>query len=279
LNDRVKAATFIGTLQAGYTDFHYLRDVWRETTEEDALIGVSMTGIASGSVLALDLSEAAKVVVDENKRVADIIGINVAARTSLTKPEGSASCVVGSSSGIHAWHNDYYIRRMRIGKNEAIYGYLKEKIPSLIEDCVFKPHIESVVSFPQKAPESAILRTESAADLLNRVLRFNREWIAPGHNRGVQHHNVSCTISVKDTEWGDTGEFMWEHRNDYNGIAVLPYDGGTYVQAPFEDCTKDVYEQMIELVKDLDLSEVVEYDDMTSHVAEPSCAGGACEVI
>lgn len=278
LNNRSKAATLIGTLQAGYTDFHYLRDIWRETTEEDALIGVSMTGIASGGVLNLDLKEAAKVVVEENKRVAGLIGINHAARTTLTKPEGTASCVVGSSSGIHAWHNDYYIRRMRIGKNEAIYEYLRTEIPALIEDCVFKPHIESVVSFPQKAPESAILRTETAYDLLERVLKFNKEWIAPGHNRGAQRHNVSCTISVRQDEWENVGEFMWENRNDYNGIAVLPYDGGTYVQAPFEDCSKDVYENMMNLVHNIDTTKVLELEDSTSHTMEAACAGGACEI-
>lgn len=235
-----------------------------------------MTGIASGGVLGLDLTESAKVVVEENKRIANLIGINPAARTTLTKPEGTASCVVGSSSGIHAWHNDYYIRRMRIGKNEAIYGYLKNKIPSLIEDCTFKPHIEAVVSFPQKAPDGAILRTESAEDLLARVLKFNKEWIAPGHTRGVQRHNVSCTISVRNDEWDSTGNFMWDNRNDYNGIAVLPYDGGTYVQAPFEDCSEEVFEEMIQMLEDLDLTQVMELEDSTSHNMEAACAGGQC---
>lgn len=278
LNKRARAASFIGTLQAGYTDFHYLRDIWRETTEEDALIGVSMTGIASGGVLDLDLEEAAQEVVNENARVAAIIGINTAARTTLGKPEGTASIVVGSSSGIHAWHNDYYIRRVRIGKNEAIYHYLKGVMPELIEDCKFKPHIESVASFPQKAPEGAIIRTESALDLFLRVMKFNSEWIKPGHNRGVQRHNISCTISLRPHEWEPMGVLMWEMRNAYNGISVLPYDGGSYVQAPFEDCTKETYEWMMELVKDIDVTQIVELEDTTNHSMEAACAGNACEV-
>ena len=124
LNERVKAAAFIGTLQAGYTDFHYLRDVWRETTEKDALIGVSMTGIGSGTVLGYDMKKAASLVKRENTRVAKIIGINQSARTTTVKPAGTTSLVLGTSSGIHAWHNDYYIRRIRVGKNESIYQHL-----------------------------------------------------------------------------------------------------------------------------------------------------------
>lgn len=278
LNARAKAATFIGTLQAGYTDFHYLRDIWRETTEEDALIGVSMTGIASGGVTELDLGQAAQVVVDENARVAAAIGINTAARTTLGKPEGTASIVVGSSSGIHAWHNDFYIRRVRVGKNEAIYEYLKEVMPELVEDCKFKPHIEAVASFPQKAPEGAILRNESALELLARVIKFNQEWIKPGHNRGVQRHNISCTISLMEHEWEPIGKLMWELQDDYNGISVLPYSNHTYVQPPFEDCTKEVYYQMMEHVKNIDVTKVIELEDATNHSMEAACAGNACEV-
>lgn len=281
LNDMVKAAAFIGTLQASYTNFHYLRDVWKEVTEDDALIGVSMTGIGSGKVLAFDLEQAAMYVKQENARVAFAIGINAAARTSLNKPEGTASIVVGSSSGPHAWHNDFYLRRMRVGKNEALYHYMMAKFPRLVEDCKFKPHLEAVMTFPQKAPEGSILRTESYMDLLNRVLRLNKEWIAPGHNRGVQKHNVSCTISLKADEWEGCGNFMWEHRNEYNGISVLPYDGGTYVQAPFEDCTEQEYNDLMDYIKEqgsFDLSQVIEEEDSTNHTGELACAGGACEV-
>ena len=152
LNGRVKAATFIGTLQAGYTDFHYLRNAWKEQTEKEALLGVSMTGIGSGKVLTLDLKEAAALTKVENERVAKIIGINSSARITTVKPAGTTSLVLGSSSGIHAWHNDYYVRRMRVGKNEPLYQYMIDTVPALIEDCAFKPHLEAVMSFPQKAP-------------------------------------------------------------------------------------------------------------------------------
>lgn len=278
LNNRARAAAFIGTLQASYTDFHYLRPCWKRATEEDALLGVSMTGIASSTVMQLNQTEAAEIVVQENIKRAEILGINPAARTTLVKPSGTASLVVGSSSGIHAWHDKYYIRRKRIGKNEAIYSYLLNKVPELLEDCYFKPHLEAVLSVPQKAPDNAVLRNESALDLLNRVLLVNKNWIAPGHQRGVQKHNVSCTVSVKEHEWNEVGEWLWKHRDNYNGVAVLPYDGHTYIQPPYESCTKEKYEELMKLISEIDLNEVVEMEDNTNHNVEPACAGGACEI-
>lgn len=278
LNDRVRAAAFIATLQAGYTDFHYLRPIWGETTRDEALIGVSMTGIASGAVLGLDLREAARVVKEENTIVALAIGINPAARTTAVKPAGTTSLVLGTSSGIHAWHAPFYVRRMRVGKNEALYNYVAKELPALIEDCYFKPHIEAVMSFPQKAPEGAIVRTESALDLLKRVHKFNTEWVAEGHRSGVNKHNVSCTISLKEKEWPGVGEWMWENRHDYNGIAVLPYDGGSYIQPPFEDITEEQYNEMLPMLKSVDLSNVKEYDDNTALTEQAACAGGKCEI-
>ena len=227
LNERSRAASLIGTLQAGYTDFHYLRDVWKETTERDALIGVGQTGIGSGVILSYDLVEAAEEVKKENERVALLLGINVAARCTTVKPSGTSSCVLGTSSGIHAWHNDYYIRRQRLGKNEALYQHLAKHHPELVEDEFFNPEGQAVVEIPQKAPLGSILRTENALDLLERVRLFNTDWVQVGHREGQNSHNVSCTISVKDTEWPDVGEWMWKNRNTFNGIAVLPYNGGT----------------------------------------------------
>lgn len=278
LNARVKAAAFIGTLQAGYTDFHYLRSEWKEVTEKEALIGVGMTGIGSGTTNGLDLEEAAKVVLEENARVASLIGINSSARCTTIKPSGTSSLVVGSSSGIHAWHNDYYIRRMRVGKNEALYKYVKEKVPTLVEDCEFKPHLEAVMSFPQKAPEGSVLRSENVLDFLERVKRFNLEWIRSGYRTGKNHHNVSCTVSIKPNEWSTVGQWMWENKENYTGISVLPYDGGTYIQAPFEDCTKEVYEEMMKHLTNIDLTEIVEEEDGTDLTGELACAGGACEI-
>tara|TARA_A100001391_G_scaffold162591_2_gene121656 strand:- start:8 stop:1876 length:1869 start_codon:yes stop_codon:yes gene_type:complete len=278
LNARVKAAAFIGTLQAGYSDFHYLRDIWRRTTEKEALIGVSMTGIASGNVLDLDTTEASKVVKKENERVAKMLGINKAARTTTVKPAGTTSLTVGTSSGIHAWHNDYYIRRLRVGKNEAIYTYLTIFHPDMVEDEYFRPHDTAVISVPQRAPEGAIMRTESALQLLKRVSKISTEWVKPGTRNGQNTHNVSATISVKDTEWADVGEWMWDNREVYNGLSVLPHDGGTYKQAPFEDCSKETYEAMLATLEEVDLTKVVEIEDNTDLSGELACAGGACEI-
>ena len=278
LNARVKAAAFIGTLQAGYTDFHYLRDVWKRTTEKEALIGVSMTGIGSGVVLGYNMKEAADIVKKENERVADIIGINKSARTTTVKPAGTTSLTLGTSSGIHAWHSDYYIRRIRVGKNEAIYTYLAINHPELIEDEYFRPHDTAVISIPQKAPEGAILRTESPFQLLDRIKKVHLEWVKPGHRAGNNTHNVSATVSLKAEEWDLAGEWMWENRDHYNGLSVLPFDGGSYVQAPFEDCTKETYEEMIKHLQNVDLSKVVELEDNTALKEQAACAGGACEI-
>jgi len=278
LNERVKAASFVGTLQAGYTDFHYLRPIWQRTTEKDALIGISMTGIGSGAVLKLDMKEAAKVVKIENKRVAEILGINASARCTTVKPAGTTSLALGTSSGIHAWHNDYYIRRVRVGKNESMYSHLAINHPELVEDEYFRPHDTAVIGIPQKAPDTAIFRTESPIQLLERVKKVHGEWVKPGHRSGNNSHNVSATISIREHEWKAVGEWMWENKEFYNGLSVLPYDGGTYIQAPFEDCTKEKYDELMKTLNDVDLSKIVEIEDMTDLSGELACAGGACEI-
>ena len=278
LNERVKAAAFIGTLQAGYTDFHYLRDVWRETTEKEALIGVSMTGIASGRVLGYDMQKAAQSVKRENARVAKAIGINSAARCTTVKPAGTTSLALGTSSGIHAWHADYYARRVRVGKNESIYKYLNKFHPDLVEDEYFRPHDTAVISVPQKAPEGAILRTESTFSLLKRIKKVSEQWVKSGHRKGSNTHNVSATISVKSNEWKDVGKWMWENREYYNGLSVLPHDGGTYTQAPFEEISKVKYDQMMKSLTEIDLSNIYEGEDETDLSGELACAGGSCEI-
>jgi ribonucleoside-triphosphate reductase len=275
---RVKAAAFIGTLQAGYTNFHYLRPVWQRTTEKDALIGVSMTGIGSGTVLGFDMKSAAKTVKQENARVAELIGINKSARTTTVKPAGTTSLTLGTSSGIHAWHNDYYIRRIRVGKNESIYSYLAANNPELVQDEYFRPHDTAVISIPQKAPDGAIMRTESPFQLLDRIKKVHLEWVKPGHRNGNNTHNVSATVSLKPDEWELAGEWMWENREHYNGLSVLPYSDHTYMQAPFEDCTKEVYEELFKSLVSIDLSKVIELDDNTDRAGELACAGGACEI-
>lgn len=276
--ERCRTAAYIATLQAGYTDFHYLRDVWRRTTEREALIGVSMTGIASGRVLEMDMSKAAGIVKKENERVAGLIGIKTAARTTTVKPAGTTSLTLGTSSGIHAWHSEYYIRRIRVGKNEPIYLYLQENHPELIENEYFRPHDTAVISVPQKSPYGAINRSESALQLLRRVKGVSEKWVRPGHRKGQNTHNVSATISIHDTEWIDVGEWMWDNRVCYNGLSVLPFSDHTYKQAPFEECSKEKYEKLFENLKKVDLSLIYEEEDDTNLQGELACAGGVCEL-
>lgn len=280
LNDRSVAASFVATLQAGYTDFHYLRDVWKRTTEREALIGVSGTGIAAGAVLRDDisLSNAVELIKEENVRVADIIGIQHAARTTCVKPAGTTSCVLGQSSGIHGWESPYFIRRIRAGKNEAITQYLSTNHPELVEDEFFKPHLQSVISVPMKSPEHAIFKNEGALNLLERIKLFNREWIAPGHRKGDNTHNVSATIYIGENEWDEVREWMWKNRDCYNGLSVLPEDGGTHKQKPFEECSKETYEEMVKHLKAVDLTKVREEDDNTDLKDQAACAGGVCEI-
>jgi ribonucleoside-triphosphate reductase len=279
LNKRVKAGAFLGTLQASYTDFHYLRDIWKRTTEKDALIGVGMTGIASGKVLEFDLEEASEEAKKTNEEIANIIGIKKAARVTTVKPSGTSSLVLGTSSGIHAWHNDFYIRRMRLGKNEALYQYLAQNHPELVEDDFFKPDIQAVVSVPQKAPNGAIYRTESPMDLLERTKKFNVEWVKSGHRKGANTNNVSATISVKQDEWDTVGEWMWKNKNTFNGLSVLPYDNGSYTQAPFEDITEDKFKKMESHLNNINLKNIIETTDETDLKDQAACAGGNCEIV
>ena len=279
LEERVKAATFLGTLQAGYTDFHYLREVWKRTTEKDALLGVSMTGIASNNVTSLDMEHAAQIAKNENERVAELIGINKAARITCVKPSGTASCVLGTSSGIHAWYAPHYIRRVRVNKIEPVYEYLKKMCPELIEDDYFS-HTEAVFSIPQKAPKGNIItRHESAIDMLERVKHFSIAWVQRGHRDGLNTHNVSATVQIRDDEWDEVGEWMWKNRHYYNGLAVLPYDSGSYKQAPFEEITEKEFNELLSILPtNLDFTEIREYDDYTDLKGEVACAGGVCEI-
>ena len=279
LNERVRVGAFIGTLQAAYTDFHYLRDIWRKTTEKDALLGVGMTGIGSGAVLNYDLKKAADLAKEENARVAEVIGINKAARVTTVKPSGTSSLVLGTSSGIHAWHNDYYVRTIRVGKNEAIYTHLAINHPELVEDDFFKPTIQAVISVPQSAPEGSIIRTEDVMDMLERVKKFNIEWVKKGHRKGANTNNVSATVSIKEDEWEKVGRWMWENKETFNGLSVLPYFGGSYTQAPFQDCTKEQFDEMVKHLHGVDLSKVIEFDDNTALMEQAACSGNSCEIV
>jgi ribonucleoside-diphosphate reductase alpha chain len=277
LNDRVATAAFFGTLQAGFFDFHYLRPIWQKTTQKDALLGIGMTGIGSGEILKYNLEIAANTAKVVNSMISEKLGTNEAARITCIKPSGTTSLVLGTASGIHAWHNDYYLRTMRFNKNEDIAMYLEVNHPELCEDDVLRPKDTLCVRIPVKAPDGSILRTESPLETLERVKKFATQWILPGHINGDNTHNVSATISITD-EWNVVGQWMWDNREVYNGLSVLPYFGGSYKQAPFEDITEEQYTEKLSHLTSVDLTKVMELDDTVDFGQVASCAGGACSL-
>ena len=239
----------------------------------------------------------------ENERVAKLININKAARTTTIKPSGTTSCVVGTSSGIHAWHSKYYIRNMQCKVGDDLYNFFTQHHPELIKIMDYDPN-SAVIGIPQEAPEDAILREdETALEMLDRVKEYNLLWVRKGHRRGPNTNNVSATVSVKRIyktndsgeilkdennspiikldEWGEVGEWMWENRDTFNGLSVLPYDGGTYADAPFTECSKELFDNKVNYINKnpIDLTKIVEKEDNTDLTGEIACAGGACEVI
>lgn len=302
LNNRARVAAFFGTIQASFTDFHYLRPIWKKTTEKEALLGIGMTGIGSGKILQYDLKEACVVAMEENVRMANVLGINPAARVTTVKPSGTTSCVLGCSSGIHAWFAEYYIRTVRFSLGEDISSWLMVNHPELCEVDILRPKDTLCVRIPIKAPKGSILRYESALDTLERVKKFSTQWVKMGHRSGDNTNNVSATIYINKermyyrgktlrlldsynpldpsfkNEWEAVGEWMWENKEFYNGLSVLPFDGGTYSQAPFEEIDKEEYERRVEHLTDLDLSKIIELDDNVNFTAIAACAGGQCEI-
>jgi len=281
LEERAVIGAFFGTLQAGFTDFHYLRNIWKTNTEKDALIGVGITGIGNGTLTKLDLESPVDLILAENERISEIIGINSAARVSTIKPSGTTSCVVGTSSGIHAWHSKFYIRNIQCKVGDDLYTFFTTHHPSLIKIMDYDPE-SAVIGIPQKAPDTAILREkESAMKLLERVDRYNMKWVKPGHSRGPNTNNVSATISCKEDEWESVGEWIWDNKHRFNGLSVLPYDGGTYKDAPFTECTEEVYNEKMRIILDkpIDLTLIVEEMDNTDLAGEIACGPAGCEVI
>ena|SRR3990167_2255376 len=278
LDKAVWAAAFIGTLQASYTDFHYLRPCWKEATEKDALIGIGITGIATRGFLNLDLEQAAKIVVETNAKIAKRIGINRAARCTLVKPSGTASSLLGCCSGIHSWHSNYYNRRFRVGKNQELYFYLMGLMPELIEDDIEKPHLQAIVSIPIAAPLGAITREESPIDLLERMKDIYSRWVTPGWNKGVNSHTVSITVSIKDDEWDLIGQWMWDNRRSYGAISTLPYDIGNYKQPPFEEISEQEYERLSMYLQRINTSYIEELADNTNLTGEIACGAGGCDI-
>jgi hypothetical protein len=279
-HNRVYASALLGTLQASYTDFPYLSEDWRNITEKEALLGCSFTGIADArsNITAKELQAVAKLVLEVNNKYARKIGINPTARACAIKPEGSASCVLGSSSGIHARYSEHYLRRVRMNKDDALAKYLQSVIPDLVEDDLFS-NTGVVVTIPQESPANSIVQeSETALQLFNRVLFFNRNWVAQGHVSGTNKHNVSTTINYKEEDIEPLFDALWDNRSLYTGVSLLPYDGGTYQQAPFEKCTKSKFEELDLLVKDVDLTKVIELQDNTERLEQLACSGGLCEL-
>ena len=284
---RCRVASFFGTLQAGFIDFHYLRPIWRKNSVEDSLIGVGITGICNGNILDLYekdsflLKNGAKVVAVQNEIVSKRIGIPVAARQTTIKPSGTTSCVLGTSSGIHAWHNKKFIRNIQCAVGDDLYTFMSTHHPELITIMDYDPKT-AVVGIPLNAPENGVIRdNETAIQMLDRVKLFNEEWVHNGHVRGDNMNNVSATVSIRDHEWKPVGEWMWNNRNSYSGISVLPHDGGTYRNAPFEEVSDEVFNRKVDYINnnEIDLTMIIEEIDNTTQSDSAACAGGACEIV
>jgi ribonucleoside-diphosphate reductase alpha chain len=277
LAGKVRVATILGTFQSTLTHFPYLRKIWQKNTEEERLLGVSLTGILDNKWMgevsdstAKTLEYLRKLSVDTNSDIATRLGIPVSAAITCVKPSGTVSQLVDSASGIHTRHSQYYVRRVRGDKKDPLTGFLVNAgIPA--EDCVMRPESTTVFSFPQKAPEGATLRDHmSAIDHLDVWLMYQRHWC---------EHKPSVTISVKEDEWMDVGAWVWRNFDEISGVSFLPYDGGTYRQAPYEECTKEQYEAMLEkMPKTIDWDSLVEYDDNVEGVQTLACTGSSCEI-
>jgi len=267
-------------LQAGYTNFNYIDEQWKKNAEDMSLIGVSITGIASHpDITQLSFEEATEHVRKANELVAGIIGIKTADRLNNIKPDGTGAPVLGTSSGIHPWHAKHYIRRIRVNKVEPMYAYMVKNFPDLIEDDKRKD-TDGVISLVIRAPEGAVTRrNETAIQFLERVKYLFEHWIKPGHIRGENYNNVSCTCNVKNHEWDEVREWMWENRDNYTGISLLPYSDSSYEQAPFEDTNEEVYKEFASKDYKFEFDKIVEEKNFVNFNASVACSGGACEVL
>lgn len=273
----VEAATVIGTLQAGYTDFKYIQDKWKANCEEEALLGVSLTGQAQKwkeleHWLKDDIGELVKEV---NAQVAETIGINPSARITTTKPSGSTSAWLGTTSGIHAAHSEYYIRRVRVDVSDPIVSLIKDS--SFVEEDLFNKE-NLVISIPIASPDAITRNEESALDLMNRALFIHKNWIKPGHSVGPNTHNVSLTVSYEPEEKEEIVEWLITHQEHWTGISFLPYDGGTYRQAPFEEISEDAH-NLLTKAFDIATLEGANYKGVVDErLGELACQGNSCEI-
>jgi len=277
LKEKVEIATILGTWQATLTKFPYLRKVWQKNTEEERLLGVSLTGILDNKWMSETSDETKdklkilrEVAVTTNLDLATSLGINQSTAITCVKPSGTVSQLVNSASGIHPRHSNFYIRRVRGDKKDPLTAFLKEaRVPT--EDCVMKPDSTSVFSFPIKAPEGARVREDlTATQHLELWLMYQQCWC---------EHKPSVTISVKDEDWMAVGAWVWKNFDDISGISFLPYDGGTYRQAPYEECTKELYEDMLaKMPEEIFWDRLIEEVDNVQGTQELACTAGGCEI-
>lgn len=277
------AAIALGCLQASYTDFGYVHPEWKRNADDEALLGVSITGQAEGwdeLIATIDVPNFKETVDYLTDKWAKLVGINPPKRTLTTKPSGTTSALLGVTSGIHAAHSEFYIRRVRVDVSHPLAIHLAG-LPE------FKPFIELdkfnpsnyVISIPVQKVGAITRSQESAIDLLNRMKKINEVWVSKGHYEGKDTHNVSLTVSYKPEEEAGIKEWMWNNRNVYCGISLLPYDGGTYVQAPFQEIDKETYERLAAEFPQIDLSGVNFGTTADERMGEAACQGGSCELV
>jgi ribonucleoside-triphosphate reductase len=274
LTEKVRMATILGTFQSTLTNFKYLRKIWKDNTEEERLLGVSLTGILDTNIWTEEvLTMLREVAVETNKKMAKDLGIPQSTAITCVKPSGTVSQLVDSASGIHARHNDYYIRTVRGDNKDPLTQFMKESgIPS--EPCVMKPDSTTVFSFPMKSPDGAVTRTQmSAIEQLEYWLMFQRHWC---------EHKPSVTVSVKEDEWMDVGAWVYKNFDEVSGISFLPFSDHTYAQAPYQDVEREEYLELKQIMpKSIDWSKLADFEkeDTTSGGRELACTADACEMV
>ena len=280
LSRKVKIATTLGTIQSTYTKFPYLRKIWKDNTEEERLLGVSLTGIMDNPLLtrtnnglSKNLQSLRQVAENTNRTLANNLGINPSTAITCVKPSGTVSQLVDSASGIHARHSRQYIRTVRGDNKDPLTQFMKDqKIPN--EPCVMKPEQTTVFSFPIKSPANAIVTSDmTAIDQLEMWLMYQRHWC---------EHKPSVTINVRKDEWFEVGAFVYKHFDEMSGVSFLPYNEHTYQQAPYQDITKREYETLLSLMPEkIDWSLLTEYEkeDSTNSSQTFACTGDVCEVV
>ena len=280
LSEKVRLATILGTIQATYTEFPYLRKVWKDNTEAERLLGVSLTGIMDNPLMTSEnaglektLEHLRSVAVSTNAEWADRLGIPQSAAITCVKPSGTVSQLVDSASGIHARHSEYYIRTVRGDNKDPLTSFMMNQgIPS--EPCVMKPDTTTVFSFPVQAPQDCVTRNDmTAVEQLETWLAYQRHWC---------EHKPSVTITVRDEEWLEVGAFVYKHFDEMSGVSFLPHSDHTYQQAPYQECSQEEYEELAEkMPKSIDWANLALYEaeDNTSGMQTMACSADSCEIV